>query len=215
MVKDREVNYLAFLFYSWWIQNGRSWPAASLAGSDSEWHPTVYTTQAEYNKRGAPFSRACMRKRGPLDHSNYSIYITQWHSGTWRTHQTLLFTQALAANEAHWISLCFPFTHVLWPACQQQLSAPDRLSLSEPFIPFSTFDPKGYDISSPDLWSFLLADIQLLFPVFNSASLFLAKLIGSNRHLPKDYKVSQGFHKEASDLAIKSPIATIYANNNE
>lgn len=101
------------------------------------------------------------------------------------------------------------------PACQQQLSPPDRLPLSEAFIPRPTSDLQGYDISSPDLWSFLLADIQLLFPVFNSASLFLAKLIGSNRHLPKDYKVSQSFHKEASDLAIKSPTATIYANNNE
>lgn len=155
-----------------------------------------------------------MQKRRPLDHSNYSIYITQCHSGTWRTHQTLLFTRAPAANEAHWRH-CASHLLMAVPACQQQLSPPDRLPLSEPFIPRPTSDLKGYDISSPDLWSFLLADIQLLFPVFNSASLFLAKLIGSNRHLPKDYKVSQSFHKEASDLAIKSPTATIYANNNE
>jgi len=37
------------------------------------------------------------------------------------------------------------------PACQQQLSPPDRLPLSEPFIPHPTSDLKGYDISSPDL----------------------------------------------------------------
>lgn len=214
---------------SWWKAGKQiTWPPLSVRGEcervgvdllPASRAPipsgTLQFTQPRLNaiKEGLHSPGARMQKRRPLDHSNYSIYITQCHSGTCRTHQTLLLARP-AANEAYWRH-CASHLLMAGPACQQQLSPADRLPLSEPFIPCPTSDPKGYDISSPDLWSFLLADIQLLFPVFNSASLFLAKLIGSNRHLPKDYKVSQSLHKEASDLAIKSPSATIYANNNE
>lgn len=174
MVKGRGVNCLAFSFYWGWIQAGRRGPAAGLAGSHPRRHPTVYTTRAEcHKKEGAPFTGGprAPKKRRPLDHSNYSIDIPRCRSGMWRTHQTLLFTRAPAANEAHWRH-CASHLLMAGPGCQQQLSPPDRLPLSEPFIPRPTSDLPGYDISSPDLWSFLLADIQLLFPVFNSASFF-------------------------------------------
>lgn len=66
MVKGREVNCLAFSFYSGWIQAGRRGPAAGLAGSHPQWHPTVYTTRAECHRRGAPFTRGLHAKETPI-----------------------------------------------------------------------------------------------------------------------------------------------------
>lgn len=155
-----------------------------------------------------------MQKRRPLDHSNYSIYITQCHSGTWRTHQTLLLTRALP--------LMRPTGGIVPPIYSWPCLPANNSSALQTGCPFQSHLFRAQPLTPRVMTSAALICDHFYWRTFNSCFLcltlppfFLAKLIGSNRHLPKDYKVSQSFHKEASDLAIKSPTATIYANNNE
>ncbi|OCT62414.1 hypothetical protein XELAEV_18043495mg [Xenopus laevis] len=104
------------------------------------------------------------------------------HSGTVggpRTHQTLLFTRSLAANEPDWVPLCPQFTH--------------------PFIPRPTSDPGGYDISRQICDNFYW---RTLFPcsrAFKSASYFAAKNPSRlQKHLPNDKKSRRGLYKGSS-----------------
>lgn len=70
-----------------------SWAGGTCRRSIASGTPQFTQPGLNAIKRGAPFTGGPrMQKRRPLDHSNYSIDITQCHSGTCWTHQTLLFT---------------------------------------------------------------------------------------------------------------------------
>ncbi|OCT60194.1 hypothetical protein XELAEV_18046212mg [Xenopus laevis] len=124
------------------------------------------------------------------------------HSGTVggpRTHQTLLFTRSLAANEADWVPLCPQFTHVPLLSCQQQLSAQNTPSSFIVIYSSPTSDPGGCDISRQICDHFYWRTLLPCSCAFKLASYFAAKNPSRlQKHLPNDKKSRRGLHKGSS-----------------